>query len=64
MIPPGGDREVESMETPRDLEVVSAGAGQAVKLGVVSAPEGRQGGGGQAGVLGVLGVSPLVSLSH
>ena len=60
------------METPIDLEMVSASAGQAVQLGVVSAPERRQGeawghSGGQAGgVLGVGGTaeSPLVSLSH
>ena len=52
------------MKTPSDLKVVSASASLAVQLGVVSAPEGRQGGGGQAGVLGVLGVSSLVSLPH
>ena len=54
------------METPIDLEMMSASAGQAVELGVVSAPEGGQGeGGGQGGggQAGVLGVSPLVGLS-
>ena len=39
------DREIESVKTPSDLEVVSAAAGQTVQLGVVSAPEGGQGGG-------------------
>ena len=44
------------METPIDLEMVSASAGEAIQLRVVSAPEGRQGqgggqGGGQAGVV-------------
>ena len=42
-LPPCWDWEVESMETPIDLEMVSASAGQAVELGVVSAPERRQG---------------------
>ena len=42
------------METPIDLEMMSASAGEAIQLGVVSAPEGRQGqsggqGGGQGG---------------
>ena len=65
-LPPCGHREVESVETPSDLKVVSAGAGQAVELGVVSAPKGGQGeGGGEGGggQAGVLGVSPLVGLS-
>ena len=31
------------MKTPIDLEMMSASAGQTVELGVVSAPEGRQG---------------------
>ena len=44
------------MKTPIDLEMMSASAGQTVELGVVSAPEGRQGQGGgqgwgQAGVV-------------
>ena len=38
------------METPIDLEMVSASAGEAIQLGVVSAPEWRQGqSGGQRG---------------
>ena len=55
------------METPIDLEMMSASAGQAVELGVVSAPERGQGeavggGGGQEG--GGAAESPLVGLSH
>ena len=59
------------METPIDLEMMSASAGQAVELGVVSAPErgqgeavggGGGGGGGQEG--GGAAESPLVGLSH
>ena len=61
-LPPCGHREVESVETPSDLKVVSASAGQAVELGVVSTPEGGQGEGGGCQA-GVLGVSPLVGLS-
>ena len=40
-LPLCGDWEVESVETPIDLEMVSASAGEAIQLRVVSAPEGR-----------------------